>query len=306
MFPWIVWLLLSAVSLAQSWPKSIQPKIHHSRTSLLPPDGKSVRYQTKHFIISSPVVIDSELLKNFTQTIESVPVVLRAIPLPIFSPPRGERASVHLCRNEEEFIISGGPPGAAGFYSGRKRRIILRSEYFLSEAGKIRPDYDLLIHEFTHLCMHQHLWKHRPWFYEGVAEYLASAHTHKGSYRFSQIETSIKDHIRRRAPASENRVILPKLDHLVELTPRQWHEMVSTQEPKQVANTYFAALLLVHYHFHGGKERRETVASYLEQIANIEHKRQELPQLVEAEQAKHLHTKLRKYWAPRGLQLQFR
>jgi len=291
---------------AVAWPLSFQPKARHGATKPLPDKGTLKRYQSRHFIVESPVALQKTQLGLFVQTIESVPEVMKQLPLSLFTPPRNGRATVRLVNEESSFIQAGGSKGAAGFYNGRSRQVILRGEYFLSEAGRARPNYDLLIHELTHLCMHENLWKYQPWFHEGIAEYLAAAHSHEGNFRFNQIATKIKDHVRGRVNRPTGSVTVRSLVELVELSSKDWSLEVSKKSPEEALRLYNSALLLVHYQLHGGPRRRQETEDYLKAIGTVNYTKDFRPRLVTFKSAQSIESRLKRYWSPKGLQLIFR
>ncbi len=301
-----LWLLLTGLAMAQSWPQTFQPNAQHGWNKALASDGKAHRYETRHFILEVPSPLEHTQLKTFTQIIESVPIILKKIPLSLLTPPRGSRARVRIFATDEDFIKAGGPIKAAGLYSGADRHVILRGKYFFSEEGKQRPDHDLLIHELTHLCMHENLWKYQPWFNEGVAEYMAAAHSHDGNYRFNQIHTTIKDHINLRNPPRQGMTTVTSMSKLVEFSGKDWVTQLQQLEPAEILSPYSASLLLIHYYFHGGPKRRKEVEDYLRALSTIKYRNQPIPRLVTAEHAQKIQTKLKRFWAPKGLRLQFR
>ncbi len=308
-FPMAILLILLSCSLAlgQSWPQSFQPTLPiHREARILPWNGMAHRYQSQHFLIESPEKMNPTQLRGFTQTIESVPVILKRFPLALFSPPRKGRPQVRIFNDDESFLKAGGHIGAAGVYDGRKQHVILRGKFFFSETGRARPNHDLLIHELTHLCMHEHLWKYDTWFHEGVAEYLAAAHTHEGSFRFNRIDVRIKDHLRAHLPPSQSHTQVTALADLVGLSSDGWRERVSKLPPAEVLEAYSSALLLIHYHFHGGEERLEIVKTYLTKIATVKNTQTPLPKLITPEEARQVQGRLERFWKPRGLRLRFR
>lgn len=310
-----IWALTPTTSPAaeeeKPWPKQFRAR-PAKVLALEPPEGVRAAYQTAHFRLLSDDPIGPESLKRFATIIESIPLILQGFPLPLWAPPgkNGEKPIVRLCGNEISYQLHGGPGRSPGFYSGRKQEIIIRADVFLNppqvRPSRLRPkpNEELLVHELTHLGMHWILAKSQPWFYEGTAEYVAAAHRGGGNYSFGDMDRSIRDHVRRYLiPGKDGTIPLPALSEVMGKTSKQWSATNQFAENNDPIRQYAAALLLVHYQFHG-KTRRAKVRSYLDRLAAHRDWRVPLPRLT-TEPPAEIEARLQRYWFPKGLNLKF-
>ena len=269
-------------------------------------------YHTRHFELRSPKALSRRHLVKFATTAESVPEVLAKFPLPLLGMPEGGRAKVLIYSDEESFVAAGGAQGAAGYYSGRKQAIILRADTFLQPpppAGSRLPpkaDYDLLVHEFVHLCMHRDLAYLPTWFTEGVAEYIAAAHVNDGVYRFDNITSAIRNRIQQNLPNDREHIRLPGVVETMNLTSEKWRERIEHGEPTDGYRIYGTSLLLVHTLFDGGQKRREATQKFLQNLRPKKLLNQKVAILIPSDERAKLQQRIANYWRPRGLRIKFR
>jgi hypothetical protein len=306
----ILSILLVGLLQGQEWPRGFKPGPSQGKYQDLGVKDGLHHYRTKHYRIDSELALKPSLLQKFTQSAESVAIVLEKIPLPLSAPPKADLPRILICADEESFIKAGGTQGAAGFYNGRSKAVLLLWSQFYPDPNsrsRLGPkaDYSILVHELAHLQMHEFLWRTRPWFFEGVAEYFAATHGNAGTFDFTKIEQKVRDRIKKHSDPQipENRVI--KLSTLLNLDWRGWNQLVAKRENYEVMELYSSSLLLTHFYFHGGEKRRTEVLNFLETAKKVRDHREELPRLLLAEQAGVIEAKLVKYWAPKGLKLQF-
>jgi len=301
----ILFFALLASLSAKEWPKKFSPTAALGKYQTLDPEGELHRFATKNYLIESPTPLDRTKLATFAKTIESVALVIKSIPLPLYAPPVHSRPRILICPDEASFVRAGGPKTSAGYHLAREARVLIRWDQLYPAGGMARPMDDLLVHELTHLCMTNILWRSPPWFHEGVAEYLAAAHLGGGRFRFTDIENDIENHIKNhQAPGSKTALALdPAI--LLPLTERGWHARIKDAADWKPFEPYTTSLLLVHYAFHGGAQRRVGVKTFLEALNEVTTRRSPQPVLFDPSQAKELKTKLTHFWSVRGLRLQF-
>ncbi len=306
--------------VSQKWPSSFKP----SRAAAIKliqkgGDGQNDQpfiYQTAHFELRSLTELSQRDLSHFATTAESVPSVLARLPLPLLGMPKDAAGNdalgkVLIYPDEESFLKAGGPHGAAGYYSGRQQAIMLRADTFLSpppRAGSKLPpkaNYDLLVHEFTHLCMHRDLGQLPVWFTEGTAEYIAAAHENKGVYQFSNITASIRKHILKNLPLDKEFVVLPSIEETMSLTHKTWKERIETGSAEDHYRSYATSLLIIHTLFHGGEKRLNITRSFLDQIHARKRLSDPIPVLIPPSDRMKLQKMIVNHWKPRGLRLKF-
>lgn len=304
-------LLLSPLRAEEPapWPSSVRSQPAKVLPAE-PPDGIAFAYESASFRLYSDDAIEPQRLTEFATVIESVPRLLQALPLPLWAPPKGDKPRIILCRDALHYQSRGGPLGSMGFYNGRQQRVLIRADIFLNPPTARptrllpKPNQELLVHELTHLGMHDLLWRTSPWFFEGIAEYLAAAHTGGGNYDFSNIATAIRDRIRLHLPPdAQHRINLPALQTVLTTTSRDWIEGSKHAEGHTAYRPYAASLLLIHYTLHG-KERRAALETYLRNAAEYRDRRLPLPRL-KVGPTSDIEQRLTDFWTPRGLPIQF-
>ena len=304
-----LFLLFWAPAFAQKWPTQIIPRDRLGVYQVKAEEGAFL-YETASYRIQSPKKIDSDLVRNFVISAESVAFALKSIPLPLFSPPHRIKPLIRIELDEESYAAAGGPKGSAGFYDGRSNIVVVRWDQLKQSPRPSRlirrPAFDLLVHELTHLGMREQIWKIEPWLTEGVAEYLAAAHLKQGRFNFRDIEAQIRDHIRRQNGLSGPSINATTLQVLVDLSYRDWLKRIAILPPKQALESYTSSLLLTHFYFHGGSERRHEMKQYLTRLQKITSPRERGPLLVSSTEASEIEKKIKAYWSSRGLQLHFR
>ena len=166
-----------------------------------------------------------------------------------------------------------------------------------------RPDQGLLVHELVHMCMAKILWRLPPRFTEGVAEYFSVCHQGDGWYLFRDLESLIRDHLRHaisRNKVGEKFHLIPVAE-ILKLDHAGWLKTSQNQFDGNAYLPYATALLLVHYHFHGGADRRAITKVHLSSLPKLSTATPAFP----TESANVIEERLAKYWSSRGLQLVF-
>ncbi len=264
---------------------------------------------TRHFRMVVETRIARQDLARFARVVESVPELIRSHPLPLWAPRHQEGIDIILCKDETSFVRAGGDKGAVGWWDGRRGQVLIRADYFLAPPRPAnsrlqpRPDQGLLVHELVHMSMAGILWRLPPWFSEGVAEYFAVCHQGDGWYLFRDLESLIRDHLRH--AVSKNRVgkkfhLIP-VDEILKLDQPGWLKTSQNQFDGNAYLPYATALLLVHYHFHGGADRRARASVHLSSLPKLSTATPAFP----TEEANVIQKRLVKYWSSRGLQLVF-
>lgn len=303
----LILALLSGSALAQTWPRKVTPSSDLPKYSLS--EDQPFSYQTSSYQIDSFKDLDASVLIDFIRCAEAVPAALKALPLPLFHPSKDAKGSIQLFANEALYLEAGGAKNTAGYYDGKEARVLIQWNHFQRSTGEntLKPDpaFDLVIHELTHLGMHRLMWKAEPWFTEGVAEYLAAAHTGKGHFDFTRIDQAIRARVERHHHPDLQKVPLLKISSLLKLTSKDWLERTATLDPWKTLEAYNTSLLLIHYAFHGGMERRNQVRQYLETLEPILDRRVPRPFLFEATEGEKIERALQGYWKTRGLTLEF-
>ena len=298
------------------WParvRALKPPIER-----LPDKDGATIWATPHFIIVCELAVTTPRLENFAQTMESVPRLFKRLPLPLWLPPKTEKAVIRLCANETSFVARGAPIEAAGCYYPRSGAILIRGDLLLNppqaRATKLQlgPNEDLLIHELTHLAMHQYGGNLPPWLTEGMAEYFAACHINKGHFDFTQSTFLIKQHIGKFYPPERFHILkLPSIKALAGITPQGWLKLNQLTRPEDRYRQYASSLLLAHYYLEGGSQRRNETSSFLNETLNRSRHIPALGRVPQERQAPLLKTPeeteklLVAFWKSKGLQLDY-
>ena len=299
----------AAVGQTKPWPREFKSKPIKLLYSTDEASGHQV-ITTRHFRIETEKEINRPDLERFAKVVESVPAVVQGFPIPLWAPPRKESTTILICKDDESYEKAGGQSGTVGFYNGYTQSTVIRADYFLKPPSvrptrlRPRPNQDILVHEMMHMAMQGYLSRTPPWFYEGAAEYFAVCHQGNGWYMFRDMPSQIRDHFRKSYRTNEaGQFLLPPVAEVLALDPRGWMELLSRLGQNSYL-PYGTALLLAHYHFNGGKARRDQLAAHLEKIRGI-NRRDRLPEFPVEEGAR-IQEKLIRFWGPKGLNLVFR
>ncbi len=302
-------LLAAATALlalaAPAQPDDLLPAPAEVRT--LPAGRHPHMFQTRRFVIASDAPLNRADVERFSQVVDTVPLALARLPLPLLAPPDAAPALIEVLA-DAPYEEAAGSDGSSGFYDSRTARLLVRRSLLLqppqARASRLAPapDQDLLVHELTHLCMHRHLGRTPQWFAEGACEYLACLHQADGRFSFRDVDAAIRIHLRQRYRADDPTVELTPPRALAGLSAPDWLKLVSRLPPEHRYRPYATSLLLFHYHLHGGEPRRAELRARL--AAALEARRPRLRWLDPAALPA-LQQALARYWQPRGLHLRF-
>jgi len=304
LFAYLACLLSGHAQQVKAWPTVLNGR---AAAKVILPENQHAPflYLSKNFKFISSRKLDAGKIATFAATAESVPAAISRIPLKLKKLPEltaGEqRHPIYITSSIEEYVQMGGSEHSAGYYSGKKKAVILRADQFLDVK---RPDYRLLVHEMVHLSMHGINAKANAWFTEGNAEYFACALFGNGSYKFSSMTRSIKDRTKRMFKPGEP-IKLHSLREFVTRDVRQWRELNSALEPKDRYSQYMTALLLVHYFYHIDPSGREKIAHYLTLMEEGRKDLADQAHLFPEDGFHSIQHAIAKYWKPRGYQIIF-
>jgi hypothetical protein len=270
-----------------------------------PDDAGRKVWHTPNFRIESDVPLAEESLTQFAQVMESTAWVVKHHELPLYAPPQ-QRAGVKILGRDEDFRSQGGPELAAGYYDGPRKHVLLRASSLVRQpAGGVRRavshDEALVIHELVHLNMHGVLHGLPQWFVEGIAEYFSSAHRGAGRFDFSNPDAAIRDYLRARGNPREATVRLVKIPEIAALGDLEWIAYLEKLPESERIAAYGSALLLTHYHLHGGKARIDWLRECLSTPPPRRGRRLAVP-VIETEGVEQA---IGRYWKSRGLTPEF-
>ncbi|QJE98397.1 hypothetical protein [Luteolibacter luteus] len=270
-------------------------------------EGRRV-WHTRFFRIDSDMELPRNQLLRLAQVADTTALVLKSHPLPLFAPPEGQRSRIAIYANAADYVRAGGAHGSAGFYIARKALVLVRGDFLADPRNpaksQLPPNYDedIVVHELVHLCMHRQNAGLPQWLVEGLAEYFATAHEGGGRFSFADPDKSVREHLRSRLSPKNPVISVIRVDEVTPVDGRGWIRLVESLPEEERYQTYATALLLAHYHLHGGAERLEALKALLESP----HRTRRGIVLLTPQAAPEAQYHLIRYWKPKGLTLNFR
>lgn len=265
-------------------------------------------WKTPQFQIDADNGIDVEAVGKLAVIAESTFAALRAHPLPLFAPPVNYQPRISLYQDSKAYEDAGAAKGSAGYYIGvGEARVLIRADYFLQavvvQKSRETPamDEDLIVHELLHMGMHRKLAGLPQWLVDGMAEYFGSAHLGGGRFSFSRMDQAVRDHLLLKLNPRGSELRLLPVASIATLDDKGWLELMKSLPPEERYLAYGTALLLTHYHLHGGPERLERVR---ELLANADQLRKP-PVFLSLDDAPAIETALVRFWRSKGLELSF-
>ena len=105
--------------IGQTWLKKIHPTNGAGKYFITPEAGRFI-YQTNSFRIVTFKRHDHTLMTDFTKCLESVPLALRNIAVPLYAPSKKQKGQVLIVGHNEDYLAAGGAENTAGYYDGSK------------------------------------------------------------------------------------------------------------------------------------------------------------------------------------------
>lgn len=299
-------LLLPALAAAAPLPREFVPQ-PATLEQQADEEGRRV-WHTRFFRIDSDLELPRNQLLRLAQVADTTAMVLKSHPLSLFAPPEGRRSRIAIYADAADYVKAGGAHGSAGFYIARKALVLVRGDFLSNPRDPAKsllpPNYeeDIVVHELVHLCMHRQNAGLPQWLVEGLAEYFASAHEGGGRFSFADPDKAIREHLRSRLSPKNPIVLVISVAEVAPVDGRGWFRLVESLPEEERYQTYATALLLAHYHLHGGPQRLEQLKSLLE--ANPRARRETL--LITPQTSLEIQNNLGRFWRPKGMNLDFR
>ena len=290
-------------------------------------DGRKV-WHTRYFQIDSDMELRQNDLLRLAQVADTTAMVIKGQTLPLFAPPEGRRPRIAIYADPAEYVRAGAVHGSAGFYVSHRALVLVRGDFFVK--GPDRPllpanyDEDIVVHELVHLCMHRLNPALPQWLMEGLAEYFSCAHCGGGRFSFTDMDKSVREHLRSRLSPKDPGIPLVPVADVAGLGGRGWLKLMGSLPEEERYQAYATSLLLAHYHLHGGAQRLDALRKVLEAAKESyrdpqdrdpeggrgwgRHREAEEPPkdvLLPADSAKTTQASLLRYWKPKGLTLEF-
>lgn len=299
-------LAVPVLAAAAPLPREIVPQAAVLEPQ--PEEGGRKVWHTRFFRIDSDMELQRNQLQRLAQVADTTAMAVKSYPLPLFAPPEGIRARISIHGDPADYVEAGGFHGSAGFYIARQSLVLVRGD-FLSNPGDpsraLLPanyDEDILVHELVHLCMHRQNAGLPQWLVEGLAEYFACAHSGGGRFTFTDMDKSVRDHLRARLNPKDPKIPAIRVAEICAVDSRGWLRLVESLPQEERYQTYASALLLAHCYLHGGARRFET----LDKFFRLSPRGRAAEVLLPQDAAEKTQEGIVRYWQPRGLSVAFR
>lgn len=275
------------------WPSSLTAtrSLLFAREAGYDKELQCQKFRTRRFeyLLHEGVNISEELARVFEGTYE----LLRASPWGIQARPLDNFFRVEVFRTMDDYHSLGGPEGSSGVYIPSQRifKLPLQSLGLSLPPGYrvIDPTHQMatLIHEMTHMMMHDVLDLLPMWFVEGSAEYASCIPYSDGVFTPPQVRSGLIRELARpvKTGVGDQAVQPPLLpfEQLLNINMRQWHEYAITgsvtpgpgpkivptgpSDPVRMASLYRSSLLLTYYFMHlEGDGKGTRLLQYLEAV----------------------------------------
>ncbi len=277
----------------RSWPNSLTAtkSLLFTREAGYDAALQCQKHRSRRFeyLLHRGVRIGDDLARVFEGTYE----LLRSSPWGIQASPQDGFFRVEVFASTAEYFAAGAPEGSSGVYLLDQRVFKLPLQ---SLGLMLPPGYSLtdptramatLIHEMTHMMMHDVLDLLPMWFTEGSAEYTACIPYLGGNFSPPKVREGV---LRRFSPVylpgtTNTRTPVPLLafDELLTINKRQWHEYgisgtvtpgagpqtmpVGRADGTRMESLYSTSLLLTYYFMNLEGDRKGTrLLQYLEAV----------------------------------------
>lgn len=234
-------------------------------------EARKFVYQTANYEFQSDSLVGSDAVREFSRVFEAAFRANCLLPLNYRpTPEQGrERFVARIFSTDTAYYVAGGIYGSAGLYSREQGAMLVpvRSIGMKVVNGRMQTDRteatEVLIHEITHQMMNAWLPRLPLWFIEGSADYMAMADYVHGRFTMSQPQDRLRAYINRRQPGLRNKAVVLAPPELMEMTPSQWSQAI-TSKAASARQNYLSAAMLVYYFYHlEGRGKATEVKAFL-------------------------------------------
>lgn len=253
------------VLMKPTWPLSLTAPDGLTNADYVERESKAGHhvYRSRRFqyILHAYKPLTPALMKDVARVFEGTYELLSQSPLGVQAQPVDGFYRAHLYDTMEAYHAADGPRGSAGVYKREQKIFMAPLDSLglkLGTNGYVKDDnfeVKTLVHEITHMMMHDILPLLPRWLIEGTAEYVETIPYARGTFKPADIATGVKAY---NALRFSNRIIRsgPPIESLrTMLTPPS-----KTPNTRSVFNTqtspvpqmafYHASMLLTYYFMH--------------------------------------------------------
>jgi hypothetical protein len=260
-----------------SWPLQVSAGENGRITALdHMPIQNIYRYRSRHFELVSNIELPQQVAEDIATVFEATLAVLQQAPLGINLKPPASPYRVELYDTKENYEQAGGAKGSGGRYLASRNTMLLALDNLgIKNSGdQLELDHKnntfILKHEVTHQILSG--WTpHMPaWLSEGLAEFIAAAPYHNGTYQFHRMTENILNYVNKWRFNQDPRqipVVPPSI--LMRMSYSQWQLAVAGDSP---FINYNSAALLTHFFLTRDPAQGSTpIALYLAKLRELRH-----------------------------------
>jgi hypothetical protein len=201
-------------------------------------------YGTTHFryLVHIEEVLSPSLMKEIARVFEGVYELMAKCPLGLSAQPKGRFFLAHLHPTMESYAQAGGPRMSGGYYTSKEREFHVPFESLgIVKKGNTwtrSQDFEVktLVHELTHMMMHNLLPVLPMWLAEGSAEYMECIPLRSGIFQPPLVGRKIgNQRLRGESPPIT-------FGQMLTITPSEWPRISFTK-----AGAYRMSLLMTYY-----------------------------------------------------------
>lgn len=201
-------------------------------------------YGTTHFryLVYIDEILSPSLMKEIARVFEGVYELMSQCPFGLSAQPNNRFFIAHLHPTMQSYAQAGGPPMSGGFYSSKAKEFHVPFESLgivkKGDAWSRSQDFEVktLVHELTHMMMHNLLPVLPMWLIEGSAEYMECIPLRSGIFQPPLVGRKIGN----KRLGSESPSIT--YGRMLTITPSEWPSMSYTK-----AAAYRMSLLMTYY-----------------------------------------------------------
>ena len=232
-------------------------------------------YKTKnfHFTLFGRYPISEAQMEEIARLFEATRELLMKSPIGVQASPIDGYFRAELYDTEAAYHLAGGPKMSGGVYKRSNKKFLVpverggtkAAEGGLDSMGKymmeIKYHKETLVHEITHMMMHDILARLPIFMIEGTAEYVEHMPRRQNAFHQSEMLEGIKDTVkyykRKQEYYRRRNETVPgpyEFEGLLTMSRKQWFDHIGDSAHRQ-GSLYFGSFLLVSYFMEEEPER---------------------------------------------------
>ena len=206
-------------------------------------------YRTANFEFQVDAPLAASVMKDVAQAFEATYELLQLLPWSVEERREGEYYRCELYARFRDYVAAGGPSNSGGVYktSEHKFMVPFGSLGLKQKNGRFYKgdgfDVSTLVHEVTHMMMHEQLPFLPIWVIEGLAEYTSSMPYSPGRFRCDAMKRGVREYLERATGGRQ--LSVDDLKGVLRITGENWQRR--SQVPAEQHRLYLASFVFVYY-----------------------------------------------------------